>query len=218
MKPIVIVAVGSGVAGVVAAGIWGRGLFPLASGKSRPAEAPLVAEVRSLRADLEKLQAREPRQMVLSQPDPVATISIAQAAPGTESAEETTEMKLERIERHAQATAESLDRRLLTEPRDVQWANDSLGKAGQTLAANLPGASVLESTCASTVCRIVLSQQSEEDMQRLGPALSEAPPFDQGTFYRYDLESTPPKATLYVIRRGHNLQQLTGSDTAHLAQ
>lgn len=105
---------------------------------------------------------------------------------------------------------------MLTEARDVGWGNETLRRANESLVGKAPKARIVESSCSSTVCRLVLAHASLDDQRELGVALAEAPPFDQGTFYRYDKRSNPPKSTLYVIRTGHDLAELTGAETAHL--
>jgi len=218
MKLIGIATTVFSLGGVAVLLAWWQPAFLHLPAKSRT-KADLSDEVRSLRADLEQLRRRPtlgPSQIVLTHPLEAPAAEAPPAPTPAASAEETFDAKLQRVERHAQATAESLERRLGTEPRDVAWGNESLARASESLTARVPSARILESSCASTVCRIVLSQSSAEDMRQLGNAIAESPPFDQGTFYRYDMTATPPKATLYVIREGHDLKELTGADTADL--
>jgi hypothetical protein len=202
------------VIGAAAAGIsWWRYPFAKAASKAS-AEPSLDADVLRLKQEVAALRDRPATQRTVLQYVPTQAAPIESAA-APAPAPETDEQKMARLEQRAQAVAESFDRRLLTEPRDVAWGNEAVTQATESLA-KVPGATVLSSTCASTVCRVELSQQSNDEQRALGSSISNSPPFDQGTLYRYDYDSVPPKTTLYVIRRGHDLTELAGADLAAL--
>jgi len=218
MGRFLIVVVAFGLVTTASIVLWRRYSANGGSAAAAAAAPALSTEVARLRTEVEALRSRPPGAPLIvkysaandgaSAPTPATS-----AAPGEESAE----VKMERIERHAQATAEALDRRLLSEGRDASWGNEALARIDESVKSKLPNATLVESTCASTVCRVVLKQESTDDQRTVGSSLSKSPPFDQGTFYRYDTSSVPPKTTLYIIRSGHDLAELTGAETAQFA-
>ena len=202
---VVVVASGAGLL------LWRQGFQ--ATAFARPSVAPAVsAQLASLREDVAQLRQRSPISgpvIVKYESERAAESASAEPSP-TPAPELTPEQKAERAEQHAQAMAAALDQRLASEARDPAWSNESLASIGASISARVAGATLLESVCSATVCRATLAHESEAEQQTLGNAIAESPPFNQGTLYRYDRTSKPPKTTLYVIRSGHDLAELTG--------
>lgn len=187
--------------------------FARATTFARPSAASaLSAEVASLRADVAALrsQPRDGTPVVVRYEVERESTSEPGGPVAASTAELTVEEKLERIEEHAQSVAKALDERLSTEARDPAWGNESLSQMDASLKAKAAGTTLLEASCSATICRALLRHDSEVEQHGLGNAIAQSPPFDQGTLYRYDRTSNPPKTTLYVIRSGHDIGELTG--------
>jgi hypothetical protein len=189
---------------------WRQGSFRAPFARAASSNTNISAEVETLRAEVAALRTRAERAPVVVRYGADAGHSNEALTAAAVPPALTREEKAERIERHAQAVVDALDQRLVSEGRDPVWSNESLAHIDESIKSRVPGAALVESTCSTNVCRVVLRHDRPEQQRGLGGVIADAPPFDQGTLYRYDNTTEPPETTLYVIRSGHDLPELTG--------
>jgi hypothetical protein len=118
------------------------------------------------------------------------------------------------VERQRQQIANlmrDLETRFASETFDPSWSRSMEQTLRSELATKTTGSTVLESSCASTMCRIVLRHESSDVQRALAYTVTELAPFQTGVFYDYDKSSDPPRSTLYVMREGHELNEVDGS-------
>jgi hypothetical protein len=117
----------------------------------------------------------------------------------TSASDEPKEPELTVEEHHRQLTDE-LEERFQREPADRQWNAEATHKIKRSVTANAPSTRVLEASCATTMCKVVVSHDSLTAQRELGAKLALEEPFRSGVYYDYDHESNPPTTTLYVMR------------------
>jgi hypothetical protein len=165
----------------------------------------LEGEFGRMRAELSTLRSREPQVIHVERPGdpppfPTGAPVVASAPFDLAVDEESLEASQQRDAKFAAA----LNRRLEQEPVDSGWRMDSLRAIQASIAELAPGTRLVDATCASTLCRVVVSHESMVDQRALGGAIAERPPFDQGTHYVRSFD--PPTTTLYVVRTGHDVR------------
>ena len=134
----------------------------------------------------------------------VQTVTLLGLIAGLESPEATA-IRAERTQRDM---AEALDRRLTEEGVDKAWADKTAETIRSATAAHLPGTRVSALNCASTLCRITFTHENASELQLVGKEFASLEPFSEGTYYRYDQESSPPRTTLYVMRSGQGIAEM----------
>lgn len=63
---------------------------------------------------------------------------------------------------------------------------------------------MLQADCATSLCRVVLGHDSEDEQRGLVHQVAAAKPFQEGVFYDYDHTEGARKTTLYVLRQGYS--------------
>jgi hypothetical protein len=166
----------------------------------------LEGQFGRMQAELSALRSREPQVIHVERPgDPPSLPTGAwRAASGAPFVLPADDESLEASQQRDAKFAAALDRRLEQEPVDGSWRMDSLRAIQTSLAELAPRARLVDATCASTLCRVVVSHESPADQRALGSAIAEHPPFDQGTHYVRSFD--PPTTTLYVVRTGHDVR------------
>src|SRR5262249_7521259 len=92
---------------------------------------------------------------------------------------------------------------------DPSWSRDmALTLRNELIAAAPTGSTVLEAECAATLCRVVLKHESRSAQQGLARVVSDLAPFRAGVFYALDSEASPLRSTLYVLREGHDFNEM----------
>lgn len=201
-------------AGVLFAGIAVAGLVAyswrhssLASAAAGAPDAALSAEVDLLRSAVAELQRRpntRPQIVVVSpSSDPAGAAPQPNAqTPEPDSVEPAT------AEEQQQAVAEKLDQRLQTEPVDRAWSWETTGKIRGVVEAPEVGGRVVEASCASRLCRVVVGHKSEEAKLQFARGVALQAPFNQGAIYRYSTVDGEPRTTVYVVRDNNDLSNL----------
>jgi uncharacterized membrane-anchored protein YhcB (DUF1043 family) len=166
----------------------------------RDSAEDLSRQVEALRREVGELRANSPsRVYVVTQPArPHVETTPPASAPDTTTAPPPNEE-----ERHQQ-TADELDARFTGEAKDRGWSFSTIRQIREAIASLTPSSRVLEADCASTLCRVVLGHDSDDDQRRLAFVLPKARPFQEGVFYHYDRTPTALKTTLYVLREHHS--------------
>jgi hypothetical protein len=103
-------------------------------------------------------------------------------------------------EQQQEQLAEHLEQAFYGESQDRRWATETTSAIQSTLAESVPEARVLETQCASSLCKVVLRHDSVDAQRKLGFTLGSRGPFRNGVHYLYDSASNPPTTTLYVMR------------------
>jgi hypothetical protein len=182
----------------------------------------LVAELRSTQAaapapggDLRLLDRKvaelERRQRELPQAALVQPPSPTEPAERPLDPADVAQEQLFRNEQLVEELRTKLDARVAMEPVDVSWRNQTLAELKKTFTP-ITGSTVRNAECRSQLCRIEVEHQTANSQRGLAREISGQAPFDQEVVYRYDLNSKPPKTTLYVARAGTSLSNLAASD------
>jgi hypothetical protein len=104
-------------------------------------------------------------------------------------------MASERQQHDIARLTQSFETRFASETIDPSWSRSIELTIRNELAPKATGSTVLESRCASTLCRIVLRHETPRSQRELAYAMSDLAPFRQGVFYSYDAKSNPPETT-----------------------
>jgi hypothetical protein len=163
-------------------------------------EAPeAVSELSALRAEVAQLRDRQNREVGLLA---ASAVSNAAAAPAQREEPLTQEQIAVKSEEKSARIAETLAQKVHSERIDVDWSASATAQIRTTFKTTLPGTEVMDAQCASTLCRIVVRHPEKGDQDEMAHKLARQEPFAQGTFFRYDRQSDPPKTTLFVLRDG----------------
>lgn len=206
MKRVVIAAVSLTLVGsILFAFSWRRHVV---AAPSTPANGAVSAEVEALRDEVRQLKA-ELRQRVESVPG-VAPAAPA-AAPGVAGSAalpvpETPERAEQTPQQRHDQTATDLDVRMAREPADASWGRQAAAEIREAVVAGAPSARILETECATSLCRVVVAHDSTDDQKGLGTALASLGPFRHGVFFHYDPDSASPRTSMYVIREGYSFR------------
>lgn len=184
-------------------------LFAFSSRRAPERARPAVtndrvsADIESLKRELSQLKA-EPKMYVMTAPKenavPAVESETKAAAPPADKAELTPQQRLDQ-------TAADLDVRMAKEPADAAWGRQATAEIRDAVARGLPSARILETECATSMCRVLLAHDSPEDQKGVGTALPSLAPFRHGVFFHQDLDSAPPKTSLYVVREGYSFRE-----------
>jgi hypothetical protein len=186
---------------------------------SKPAPTRVSSpDVASDRAPLET-QVAERHKEARSMRVPLETSGTAQAAaespsnPGDEEAEPGSEWTnpVERQQQEVATLTRSLEAHFAGETIDPSWSHSMELTLRGELVAKATGSTVLESRCATTMCRIVLRHETRQLQRELASVVSDLVPFRPGVFYAYDASTKPPQSTLYVMRTGYDFPAVNGS-------
>ena len=74
----------------------------------------------------------------------------------------------------------------------------------ETMSSAVPAAQILQTDCATSMCRVVLAHDLEEEQRELAHQVATAKPFQEGVFYDYGHSQGALKTTLYVLRPGYS--------------
>ncbi len=161
------------------------------------AAAELSEQVHALKAEVARLHThQQPKIFVVSQEArPAPTAALVAEAPRAEGPSASPEQR-------AQEAAERMDAQFEAERVDGEWSVGMSRRLRDAVAVSAPQARVVDVACASTLCRLVLSHEGEDDQRALPTSLQSAEAFHEGVFFAYDHAATPPETTLYVLRKG----------------
>lgn len=180
----------------------------LASATSGARAAALSAEVDLLRSAVEELRNRpesRPQIVVMS---PSAETPAGTAPQLDAMTPEPDSVDPASAEEQQQAMVERLDQRLQREPVDRAWSWETSRKIRDVVEAPSVGGRVVETTCASQLCRVVVGHASEASRLQFARDVASQEPFNQGAIYRYSTKDGEPTTTVYVVRNNHDIQAL----------
>lgn len=167
-------------------------------------EASTVAEdLQLLRQEVNQLKNNPHIQPVYVAAPPAQTASATTEVPADPKAAR----ELER--RKLAETAATLDKRFNDETVDPGWAQRTAGKIRSDIAAAAIATRVLSSACSSSLCRVVLEHDDESSQMGIAQLVRDLPDLSWGVFYAYDESARPPRTTLYVLREGKSIGDLT---------
>lgn len=167
-----------------------------------PADRALEAEVGALRHEVSALRAQVATLTSLQrQASQAPTVPVPAAQPEAELSAAEQQVAAQELRKETLDTFEEV---LAKEQVDRAWATTVAGQVRETLASNAPATRLLESSCAATLCRIVVAHESLDQQREVGMLLGTSEPFRHGVFYDHDSEANPPRSTLYVMREGHS--------------
>jgi hypothetical protein len=164
----------------------------------------LTQELQALRGEVAKLQANaQPKVYVVSPPPPRPLPLDDAPAPAGVAATAEPASPPSPEQRHAQTAAE-LQLKLESEAIDAAWSTLMVRELRETVSGAVPAARLLQTDCATSLCRIILGHDSEEEQRGLAHQVAAAKPFQEGVFYDYDQSQGALKTTLYVLRPGYS--------------
>ncbi len=200
-----------------AVAVSGAVALVLLQGSAAPATAPAASQGEELQRQLEALERdvstleKQLRQRPALAPSLPLEVSRPPAAPGgpgheaeavTPSLPRSPEELAQRSQGLVTELASHLDERLETEPLDRDWSSEQLRRMEDAIRG-LGRTQLLQATCGSTLCRVVVDHESTEDQQQFALDAGPLEPFHAGVFFQPDAQARPPRTTLYVLRKGH---------------
>lgn len=175
---------------------------PDVAGERTPPEAPVASSTK---------QNSSPR--MVQAPSTSAVAAASPSKPVDDEAEAAGEAtnSIERQQHDVEKLTRSFEARFASETFDPGWSHSMEHTLRSELVTKATGSTVLESSCATTMCRIVLRHETREAQRQLAYTVSELAPFRAGVFYAYGASADPPRTTLYVMRQGHEFKEVSGS-------
>jgi hypothetical protein len=200
MKPWIVASVASGVVAALTIGLLGNGRCspndanPPASSSNAAAE-----ELKALRAEIELLKRRAAAAPVEHAPAaPVASIQV----PAVEAERTGAEDRERDAKERARQAMTDLEARVASERVDSEWSLRTVRAIRDVIGRVGAGSKTVEAECASSLCRILVSHDTEEAHKLFASKVAAEEPFRSGVAYDYDFDSTPRKTTLFVLREG----------------
>jgi hypothetical protein len=190
-----VLAVGVGIS------VYATAQHHFASGRAKGSPEALTREVRELQGQVQALQSNaRPQVVYVSAPvEPVATTQPkAEEPPDAEPVLEPAERQL--------AAAADLRARFESQPVDRAWSSAATRELQESLARSTPSTRVLQVDCATSLCRVVLAHDSEDDQRALAGRVAAETGFKEGVFYDYTSTETALSTTLFVLREGHSFR------------
>lgn len=196
------------VSGALALVLWQGSAAPAAVPADTRGEE-LQRQLEALRRDVSKLEQQQ-LQRPAPAPAPPVEAPRPPAAPGGPVHEDeavklfpsSSPGELARRSRElVTQLASHLEERLETEPLDRDWSSEQLARMEDAIRG-LGRTQVLQATCGSTLCRVVVGHETPEDQQQFTLDVGPLEPFRAGVFFQPDAQARPPRTTLYVLRKG----------------
>jgi hypothetical protein len=100
-----------------------------------------------------------------------------------------------------------LDARFQNEPRDSGWSSSTVAELRAVLLAEAPKSRLLEVSCHSTLCRVVMECSNSADRFELARSIAAKSPFNHGVVYVHGTPNNSLITTLYVVREGHTFDE-----------
>ena len=165
------------------------------------AEGTSAQDLDALRGEIEALKRRSSAGPIyLVAPAPAAEVKASNTS--DPSPEEAARQSRERVREAENQLAE----RFAHEGIDREWSTKTVRQIQDAVSLNAPGTRLSKAECASSLCRVVLTHDTEDIQREIGTVIAGLQPFQAGVFYSYDHESQPPKTTLFVARPGANFR------------
>jgi hypothetical protein len=171
------------------------------SAKAAASPETLAQELQALRGEVVKLRADAQPKVYVVSPPPLP-LDHAPAPSGVATTAEPASPPSPE-QRHAQTAAE-LQLKLESEAIDGAWSTLMVRELRETVSSAVPAARLLQTDCATSLCRIVLGHDSEEEQRGLAHQVAATKSFQEGVFYDYDQSQGALKTTLYVLRPGYS--------------
>jgi hypothetical protein len=201
MKPWMLVAAGVAIVALALFAVLRQPNSDSGKGRERAAQAAQdsTKELRALRQEVEVLK----RNSEMSQVEHVTSETGSGIASASTTPEQETPRDPEQSarDRHRE-TIRSLDARFVGEPVDGEWSLKTVREIRDVVGSSAPGTQLLKAECASSLCRVTVSHETEEAQKTLGRALAAEEPFRAGVVYDYDFDSNPRKTMFFVMRAG----------------
>jgi hypothetical protein len=189
----------AGALALLAAAWVGRHSRSPAHGSAATADVQEMAdELASLRdrvARLEESQRADGQRMA-------AMLSGAKAQPPSAAPQAAPAGDEPPMEKKHATVASVLGERVENEEIDSAWSGPTLGRIRSVIQNTLPRYEVVDASCASTLCRVVLRTPRGADPAEVGNKLPDVAPFDRGTSMYVDTSGETPVTTIFVTRDG----------------
>jgi len=188
----------------VTVGVLAWAFLPQRRVAQRVAAPPemLVQEVQALRGEVGRLRAEgQPKVYILPTTpagEPVAT-APAENAPSEQPPERTPEQR-------QKEAADAMEVKFESEPIDAAWSVKMVRDIRDAISSAAPATRVLQASCATSLCRVVLGHDAEDDQRGVATQVAAVKPFQEGVFYDYDHAPNALKTTLYVVRQGYSFR------------
>ena len=159
------------------------------------------SDLTDLKRDVEFLKVRSKSPQV---------VMVAPSDRGEESAQKPQNPEQEKAtsrERLRQIAA-TLEHKFAAESVDPAWSDQRSRDIREAVGAQDPRTIVSSVTCGATLCKLVLDHDTVAAQRDLTANLGDLEPFHAGVFYNHDESANPPRTTLYVLREGHDFNQI----------
>jgi len=101
-----------------------------------------------------------------------------------------------------------LDAHLEAEERDLEWSEATELAVAEVFSGDMfPGMQLVETSCASTMCRVVVDAESDAAHDGFQTEMSRTPPFNTEGFARLSGDLDAPRVTFYFAREGEDLRE-----------
>jgi hypothetical protein len=97
---------------------------------------------------------------------------------------------------------ETLEHRHDSEPVDPSWSEKQSAEIRSQVGKDIPGTTLSTTSCASSLCRVVLLHETTDAQMAASRKLATLPVMAPGVFYDYHTDTLPPQTVLYVLRAG----------------
>jgi hypothetical protein len=173
--------------------------------RSGGSESSTPADLERLSKDLKRIERSVARLNNGVQQNATRVELLSSAPPAAGDAPSDVPAPLpEELEKEAVATQQrqlaTLRERLQAELADPSWSGSTETDIQTAIRENLPGSTLLASSCKTTVCKVVVQHAAPQAQASLVTMIATQPPFRAGVVYEFDTEARPPTTTLWVLR------------------
>jgi hypothetical protein len=184
-----------------------RGQWKASAERDAVATEQFGDELASLKREVARLQAKPPFRIDLGALRETKGAARAESAvPAEIERADVATLEEEQRQRNNEMAAR-LSRVLAREPAEVAF-RDRVADQVKDAVKDVAGTWLEPVECGGSLCRVILRNPDTAAHAQIATQIAGRSPDDAEVLYQRDLEATPPKTTLYVIRKGHTLHDL----------
>ena len=176
---------------------------PGAAVRSSTSRSPSADPITALQREIDRLKAKiEHPPIAQRSPEPPreAGGTAAPAAPGPTS-------QLSSDYQPADV-AQILEAHYSSERGDQTWSDRVNAELSVALGAQRTGTTLSSTRCAASLCKVTLLHDNAAAQVELASHVATLPALSAGVFYHYEDDADPPRTVLYIVREGHDFQEM----------